>query len=598
MTNLVALPGSYRRPLPGAQVISGADPQQSLESVSIYFRPMRTASPLPDIVELSARAPGARVYLTDADVAAIVQPDANAVARFQGFLADHGITAKPIAAPHPNHAMRVTGNVGAFDKAFGVTHKRYAHPSGTYRGRTGPLYVPAEFVPCVHSIFGLDNRRMGYSYVRSVPALISGSKQPFVPTQLAPLYDFPANLDGTGQTVAILAFNGQLADTGQTAPGGYSLTALQSYFTKLGVPLPQIQNVVVHGPGNTPGDGTNPEDVSGEVMLDIQMVGLLAPGAKIVVYFSEFTEAGWVDVIHAVLSDTVNSPSILSCSYGNAETASDASDANTRGSLWTNAAITQTDLAFQLAAGKGMTVFCASGDNGSPDGDNDGLAHCDYPASSAYVTGVGGTSLIARNGVIARESVWNDGPGSAGGGGVSALFPLPSYQDDADVPASVNPGHAIGRGVPDVAADADPSTGLLIVDNSGEQQQIGGTSAAAPLWAALAARINQGLSSGIGGGTKIGFLNPMLYGSLASGVLNDITKGNNGSYRAGPGWDACSGLGSPDGNRLLQGLSAPTTASASAGSLNGSGGGATGSDGGSVASAVATDPVANSALAA
>ena len=551
MTSLVALPGSYRRPLPGAQVISNVDPQQIVSRVSIYFQPGPTSSPFPDVLALSSTAPGLRRYLTDTEAAAIVQPDPTAVADFQSYLAGHGITPVSLSAPTAAHALHVTGNIAAFEKAFGITTEHYSSPMGNYRGRTGPLHVPAEFVPHVHSIFGLDNRRMGVSYLRSKRLAVAGTKQPFLPTQLAQLYDFPTGVNGAGQTVAILAFNGQVADTGQTAQGGYNLTALQNYFTQLGVPLPQIQDVVVHGPGNTPGDGSNQNDISGEVMLDLQMVGLLAPGAKIVVYFSEFTEAGWVDVINAVVSDIVNKPSILSISYGNPETASNSTDINTRSSLWTNAAITQANLAFQIAAGKGMTIFCAAGDSGSPDGDQDGLSHCDFPSSSPYVTGVGGTSLIAGGGVITKESVWNDGPGSAGGGGISALFPLPSYQESAGVPASVNPGHTIGRGVPDVAADADPATGLLIVDTNGQQQQIGGTSAAAPLWAALAARLNQSLSG------KIGFLNPILYGSLETGVLHDITQGNNGSYRAAPGWDACSGLGSPEGTRLLQGLKTP-----------------------------------------
>jgi kumamolisin len=555
MTKLVALPGSIRRPLPGAQVIGDVDPQQQIDHVSIYFRSAPTAPPMPDAIELSSLPPGQRRYLTHQDVKAILQPDPKVIANFQSYLSEHGITTKAARAPRGAHAMSVTGTVGAFQKAFGVQHKRYAHSTGAYRGRTGPLHIPEEFMPHVQSILGLDNRRIGHSYLRAITRRVSSKKQPFVPTALAQLYDFPANLNGAGQTVAILAFNGAIADTGQTAPGGYNLTALQNYFAQLGVAMPQIQNVVVHGPGNTPGDGSDPNDVSGEVMLDIQMVGLLAPGANIVVYFSEFTEVGWVDVIHAVLNDSTNNPHILSISYGNPETASNDSDANTRGSLWTNAAITQTDLAFQLAASSGLSVFVASGDNGSPDGDNDGLAHADYPASSAFVTGVGGTSLLARNGAILQETVWNDGPGSASGGGVSDLFSLPSYQENANVPPSVNPGHHIGRGVPDVASVADPSTGVLIVDNSGTQQQIGGTSAAAPLWAALAARINQGL------GASMGFLNPILYSQLETGVLHDITKGNNGSYKAAAGWDACTGFGSPDGNRLLQHLTSSSSAS-------------------------------------
>ncbi len=548
MVKMVPLPGSVRRPLPGALIIGDVDTSQRLDNISVYFRPAADAPLMPDAIEFSATLPRSRQYYTHQEAAQCLQPDPVIVADVTAYLGDHGITARQPAGAHLGHVLQVSGTIGDFQMALGVDTKRWAHPTGDYRGRTGPLNLPAEFVPHVHSIFGMDNRRMGVSYQRPFRARVKSRKKPFVPTALANLYDFPANLNGAGQTVAILAFNGQIADTGQSVTGGYSLTALQNYFAQLGVQLPDISNVVVHGPGNTPGDPSDPNDISGEVMLDIQMVGLLAPGANIVVYFSEFTEVGWVDALHAVVADTTHNPSVCSISYGNPETSSDAADANTRGSLWTHGAITQTDLAFQVAALRGLTIFAASGDSGSPDNDPDGLAHSDYPSSSAFVTGVGGTSLTASAAGITQEAVWNDGPGSAGGGGVSALFSLPDYQQNANVPSSVNPGHHIGRGVPDVAAVADPATGVIIVDTTGTQQVIGGTSAAAPLWAALAARINQGL------GHKVGFLNPLLYAHTGTGALRDITQGNNGSYRAAPGWDACTGLGTPDGARLLQSL--------------------------------------------
>ncbi len=556
MATLVPLPGSVRRPLPGAQIIGNVDTAQRLDHISVYFRPADDAPLLPDAVEFSGVPPRLRQYLTHQQAAQCLQPDPEIVADVTAYLGDHGITARQPAGAHLGHVLQASGTVGDFQTALGVDTKLWAHPTGDYRGRTGPLNLPAELVPHVHSIFGIDNRRMGASYQRPYRARVKSRKKPFVPTALAKLYDFPANLNGAGQTVAILAFNGQIADTGQSVTGGYSLTALQNYFAQLGVQMPSISNVVVHGPGNTPGDPSDPNDISGEVMLDIQMVGLLAPGAKIVVYFSEFTEVGWVDALHAVVADTTHSPSVCSISYGNPETSSDSTNINTRGSLWTHGAIGQTDLAFQVAASKGLTIFAASGDSGSPDNDPDGLAHSDYPSSSAFVTGVGGTSLIASATGIVQETVWNDGPGSAGGGGVSALFSLPDYQQNANVPASVNPGHHIGRGVPDVSGVADPATGIIVVDTTGTQQVIGGTSAAAPLWAALAARINQGL------GHKVGFLNPLLYANAASGGLRDITQGNNGSYRAAPGWDACTGLGTPDGARLLQSLTNAPAATA------------------------------------
>ncbi|MGW2250039.1 S53 family peptidase [Kitasatospora sp. NPDC001660] len=300
---------------------------------------------------------------------------------------------------------------------------------------------------------------------------------------------------------------------------------------------------MVAGPGNDLGsdDGRDGFDSTPEIMLDLAMVGGLAPGAKIVVYFTDFTEQGWVDAIHAIVTDTVNNPTVISCSYGNPE--------DSTNSAWTRMAIASVDQAFAQAGARNISICCASGDDGSRD-DATGLkAHADFPASSPHVLGVGGTSLVANADGIASETVWDQGPGSATGGGVSRWFPVPPWQADAHVPRSANPPHSAGRGVPDVAADADVVTGVIIptVDGKG-LYQIGGTSAAAPLWAALLSRVNEGLSA------PVGFLNPLLYTKLSTGILRDITQGSNGAYDAGPGWDACTGFGSPVGKALLGGL--------------------------------------------
>jgi kumamolisin len=158
--------------------------------------------------------------------------------------------------------------------------------------------------------------------------------------------------------------------------------------------------------------------------------------------------------------------------------------------------------------------------------------------------------LKASATAISSEVVWNDGTdGGATGGGVSDHFPLPNYQESAGVPPSANAGGRVGRGLPDVAADADPATGYTVrID--GQNTVVGGTSAVAPLWAGLIALLNQAL------GKPVGFLNPTLYAlSSSSGVFRDITSGNNGAYSAGRGWDACSGLGVADGTKLLTALS-------------------------------------------
>ena len=204
------------------------------------------------------------------------------------------------------------------------------------------------------------------------------------------------------------------------------------------------------------------------------------------------------------------------------------------------------------------TRTVAAGDSGSTDGVTDGKQHVDFPASAPHALGCGGTALQLQNGEITSETVWNDGSGGgATGGGVSIEFPVPSYQTPAGVPTNVDTGRS-GRGVPDVSGDADPETGYTIrVD--GADQTIGGTSAVAPLWAALTALVNEAL------GKPAGFLQPLLYASGSESAFHDITEGNNGAYHAGPGYDACTGLGSPNGAALLQVLkgTVPTTSTGS-----------------------------------
>jgi kumamolisin len=266
-------------------------------------------------------------------------------------------------------------------------------------------------------------------------------------------------------------------------------------------------------------------------MLDIEVIGAIAPQANIAVYFAPNTDAGFLDAITTAIHDTTNKPSVISISWGGAE------------SSWTSQAMTAMDDAFQAAAALGVTVCVASGDNGSSDAVNDGGDHVDFPASSPFALACGGTTLKADKSTIRAESVWNDGAGGgATGGGISTFFATPSWQ--ATLRASRtrgNPSPLSHRGVPDVAGNADPETGYTVrVD--GEDSVIGGTSAVAPLWAALIARVNQAT------GQPAGFINPRLYQNPQA--LRDITSGNNGDFAAAAGWDACTGLGSPNGAAL------------------------------------------------
>jgi kumamolisin len=237
--------------------------------------------------------------------------------------------------------------------------------------------------------------------------------------------------------------------------------------------------------------------------------------------------------------DSKLQPSVVSISWGGPE------------SSWTQQALTSFNSACEDASTIGVTILVASGDDGSSDGVSSGTPTVDFPASSPYVLACGGTKLTLSGTKISSEQAWNELSSNEGatGGGVSEFFALPSYQQTADVPKA--PNGFVGRGVPDVAGDADPETGYdVLVD--GQQTIIGGTSAVAPLWAALLARINQSLKK------NVGYLNPLLYTNSAEATLHDITVGNNGAYSAGPGWDACTGLGTPDGAALLAALASPT----------------------------------------
>jgi kumamolisin len=340
----------------------------------------------------------------------------------------------------------------------------------------------------------------------------------FTPRQLASLYDFPQG-DGKGECIALIELG-----------GGFQPQDIQNYFSSVGLTAPTVTAVSVDQGTNQPtGDPNGPD---GEVMLDIEVAGAIAPGAAIAVYFAPNTDAGFLDAITTAIHDEVRKPSVISISWGGPE------------STWTQQAMTAMDQAFQSAAAMGVTVCVAAGDSGSTDGATDGANHVDFPASSSYALACGGTSLQASATVITKEVVWNGGDPANGatGGGVSTFFALPAWQqglDSTDAEGGRSP--LVNRGVPDVAADADPQTGYeVLVD--GTSAVYGGTSAVAPLWAGLIARINA-LT-----GRSAGFVNPALYGQPSA--LRDITQGNNGGFAASPGWDACTGLGSPDGAKV------------------------------------------------
>jgi len=553
----VAVPDSEHVVVPGAQVVGDPDPGHRIK-VTVYLRrDPGSAAALPSIEALSAQLPGDRTYPTADQIESAFSASPADVAKVEAFARANGLIV--LESRPDQRSVLLSGTIDQYEKAFNVDLKRYETADDDYRGLVGPVHVPADLEGIVVGVFGLDDRRVGgqlrRQLIRPLAAAAPGTLPPntYYPPQVAALYDYPAGTDGAGQSIGIFVFN----DGG----GGYRVDALRKYFVDvLGGALPKIVDVVVQGQGNNPGDGSagqSPGDSTPEVMLDMQVAGSVAPGATLVMYFTDFTRQGWVDAINRAVADTTNNPSVISISYGNPED-------DPRGAFTADMVRVIND-ALQKAALKGITVCVAAGDTGSGDGETDGTAHVDFPASSPWVLGCGGTSLKSSGGRITGETVWNDGQIQEGvleatGGGVSTVFPLPDYQSGAGVPASSSAGG--GRGVPDVSGLADPATGVQIVDVQGNldaRYPTGGTSLTAPLWAALIARLNQAL------GTRVGFLNTLLYTRFSSGVLRDITEGNNGAYRAGPGWDACTGLGSPGGQALLDALAGRTAAPVAAG---------------------------------
>ena len=418
------------------------------------------------------------------------------------------------------HAARRTvvlsGTVAQFNAAFNVQLRRMAYAQGSYRGRTGAIELPAELDGIVEAVLGLDDRSQASPHFR-IHSGDAADAVSYTPIQVAAAYGFPGGT-GAGECVALIELG-----------GGFSSTDLTTYFAGLGVGSPSVTAVSVDGAENSPtGDPDGPD---GEVMLDIEMVGAIAPQANIVVYFAPNTDAGFLDAVTTAIHDTTNKPSVISISWGGPE------------SSWTAQAMTAMDEAFQAAATLGITVCVASGDNGSSDGVDDGGDHVDFPSSSPFALACGGTTLEASGTSIISEVVWNDGANNgAGGGGISSFFALPSWQSGLNAVNSQGESIALtNRGVPDVAGDADPETGYdVLID--GTSTVIGGTSAVAPLWAALLALINQA------SGTAAGYVNPLLYKN--PNALRDITSGDNGDFDAAVGWDACTGLGSPNGTAL------------------------------------------------
>lgn len=515
----VALPGSLRALPDGAQHIGEAACDEVVH-VTVVLKGIRSPRPIEGTVkhEHFAWQHGAR-------------PDD--IATVEAFAHHAGLTV--VEASEKKRLVKLAGSLEGMSAAFRVPLACFRTESGkNFRGRDGSIHVPEELADSVVAVLGLDTRPVAKPHFRAkaVPHCPPDTEPEvripagaFTPQQVAQAYNFPKDVNGAGQTIAIIELG-----------GGYDAADLNHYFSELRVhPQPKITAVSVDGGHNRLGD-----DADGEVQLDIQIAGAIAPGSDIVVYFAPNTDQGFVDAISAAVHDNVRRPSIISISWGGPD------------SEWTSQAVNAMNSVLQDAAALGVSICVAAGDDGSSDGITDGRLHVDFPASSPWVLACGGTKLIIDKDMITSEVVWNESANQEGatGGGVSTTLLRPAYQDAPGVNVPLHPMTGFnGRCVPDVAGLADPATGYFVRIN-GEDTTVGGTSCTAPLYAGLVALINQKL------GKPVGFVNPRLY-EASSDVFRDVDQGDNddaglGSFSARQGFDCCTGLGVIRGEKLLE----------------------------------------------
>ena len=503
----ISLRGAEHAPMQGARVIGPTAPHELIE-ISLVLTRRQPLSP--------SRHRGHAI--SHNEYASTYGADPSAVDKIRQFAREYNLQFLETGDEVHRRTVLLTGTAANLEKAFGIELNGFEHPDVTYRSHAGSIQMPEEYAPLVQAVLGLDNRPVAFPHFRwrgeNHPFTPHANSVSYNPNQVAALYNFPQDADGSGQCIGIIELG-----------GGYRPADLHHYFKSLGIKSPEVRVVLVDHAKNRP---TNASSADGEVMLDLEVVGAVANGAKLALYFAPNTDRGFHDALSTAIHDELNNPSVISISWGGPEES------------WSSQAMESFDQVAQEAAALGITITVASGDNGSSDGVNDGKTHVDFPASSPHVLACGGTRLDSVGDAISSETVWNDGgQGGATGGGYSTVFPRPAWQ--AAVVTQPN------RGVPDVAGDADPASGYNVrVD--GQQMVVGGTSAVAPLWAGLIALYNQKTNS------RLGFINPAIYGINQSPGFRDIIQGDNGQFKATNGWDACTGLGSPMGTDLLEAL--------------------------------------------
>jgi kumamolisin len=534
MSRYVPLPNSSRKLLPDSRAIGPVDIKE-IASLTVHVRASADLKGLEERVNKQNSLPLAkRTYLSRAELAAQYGGSAADLDIIEELAHKHDLMVVHRSAAERSIVLK--GTLGNLLNAFPADLKLYHHANGTYRGRQGEIQIPRYLEGIVTGVYGFDTRPKHRSpHRRKIMAAGPGGQNGVAATDFAKRYNFPTTfqgktLDGSGQTIAIIELG-----------GGFRASDLTVFFNEIGVPVPQVTSISVDHAGNNP---TTSHSDDGEVMLDIEVAGAVAPKAKIAVYFAPNNgDKGFIDAISAAIHDDQRKPSVISISWGGPEDSDDVQGINAFHHL------------FVLAAAAGVTICAAAGDHGTADLDAQGWdqkIHVDHPAVDDLVLACGGTQIDKHG----KDVVWNDGTpfkdgegGWATGGGVSEIFAVPAYQAKAKIPVSIASGKR-GRGVPDIAMSA---TNYFTRVDSFEGVS-GGTSAVAPLMAALVALLNQAKQK------NVGFLNPFLYANVSKGVVHDVTSGTNAikntvkGYKAKAGWDACTGLGTPDGTAILNNL--------------------------------------------
>ncbi|MGW3227444.1 protease pro-enzyme activation domain-containing protein [Kitasatospora sp. NPDC001095] len=462
-------------------------------------------------------------YLTPEQFTARFGPTQAAVDQVRTYLAQQGLTVTDVSANR--QVVNAHGTAAQVSQAFGTHESSYLDPQlqRAFFANDAAASIPSDLAAVVQGVSGLDNHAVRKNRL-ATPKAVTPNTASATPSGMAPAqYTGAYNLnktgaDGTGTTVALWEFD------------GYQSSNLTTYDSQYGLSGPAVSTVSVDGANydSAPGQG------QGEVELDSEIVRGAAPKATQLVYEAPNSDQGEIDMANKIVTD--NRVSVISISWGSCEPDTTASS------------MTAVDNAFKQAAAQGISIFSASGDDGSRDctrsTSGSSVKAVDFPASSPHQTGVGGTNLKVSSGnAYSSESAW-----STAGGGVSTVFAKPSWQTGTGVSGTM-------RTVPDVSSNADPASGFAIY-TAGAWQVYGGTSAAAPLWSGYAAQFNQKAKAV--GQPVLGEASPRLYSVANSSgygsTFHDVTTGANQDFSAKAGYDQVTGWGSPVADALTTAL--------------------------------------------